>query len=223
MPEFQTPFEAVFQGFKFDERENKPKNFGYLRNEQTNQEIFIHFSVFKEAGIAKNEQVKGLKVRVLEVEQNEKKQWSVKKIEALSKSEKPSNKGEVEEEEDDTVQTDDIDYSQRTEVVAYTCAEKAIGIGKEYKNTAKSLPMMIRANGLGNTLTFLKSKDKDIHLKKLYEHLCGYLSQKNEKLKQRKVCDAILYCDSHETKELTKEAIAFLSWLRRYSEGLIPE
>ncbi len=114
-----------------------------------------------------------------------------------------------------------IDYTDKCEVVAYKCAKQSVFLGKDYKNHAKSLPMMIRANGLGATLAFLKSKEKDEHLKKLYEHLGCYLKIKNAKLNMGEVADAILKCTSQETKELTKEALAFLGWLRRFTEGLI--
>ena len=130
-----------------------------------------------------------------------------------------------------------IDYTGQCEVIAYSCAKDAFTLGKDYKNHVKSLPMMIRANGLGATLAYLKSKEKDDqskekddqskekddHFKKVYEHLKGYLKEKNVKLKvdDNNIADAILNCTSVETRELTKDALTFLSWLRRFADGLI--
>lgn len=123
-----------------------------------------------------------------------------------------------------SLQAEDLDNSKKLEIFAYACAENAKGIGAEYKGHAKSLPMMIRANGLGATLTYLKSKDKDKSFVRLYSDLGRYLQTKSTKLTTPlNVADDILDCDSHETKELTKEAVRFLSWLRRFSEGLIED
>jgi CRISPR-associated protein Cmr5 len=107
-------------------------------------------------------------------------------------------------------------------LAAYRCAMAAKGIGKEYKNHAKSLPMMIRINGLGATLAFLKSKD-DPHFNRLYQDIAGYLRDIQTGLKDGEFSAKIIECDSAEIIFLTKEVLAFLAWLRRFAEGLIQE
>ncbi len=105
-------------------------------------------------------------------------------------------------------------------VSAYRCAMAAKGIGKEYKNHAKSLPMMIRTNGLGATLAFLESKD-DPHFSRLYQDITGYLKGIQAGLKDGEFSAKITECDSVEIRFFTKEVLAFLVWLRRFAEGLI--
>lgn len=107
-------------------------------------------------------------------------------------------------------------------VVAYRCAMAAKGIGKEYKNHVKSLPMMIRTNGLGATLAFLESKD-ELHFNRLYQDITGYLRHIQVAIKDGECSEKIAECDSAEIMLLTKEALAFLVWLRRFAEGLIQE
>ena len=159
----------------------------------------------------------------LELDENEQ-VISISKIESITERQdnpaipKPSQPTTDSTESRDSM-NEAINYTDKCEVVAYNCAKQAIHLRKDYKNHAKSLPMMIRANGLGATLAFLKSKD-DTYYQKLYEQLGKYLQTKNTKL-SGEVADAILNCTSQETKELTKEALTFLGWLRRFAEGLI--
>ena len=107
-------------------------------------------------------------------------------------------------------------------VAAYRCAMAAKGIGKEYKNHAKSLPMMIRTNGLGATLAFLKSKD-DQHFSRLYQDIAGYLKDIQAGLKNGEFSTKITECDSAEIMFFTKEVLVFLVWLRRFADGLIQD
>ncbi|HWR29214.1 MAG TPA: type III-B CRISPR module-associated protein Cmr5 [Negativicutes bacterium] len=119
----------------------------------------------------------------------------------------------------------DGDNGRSCAVLAYRCAEAAKGMGKEYKNHAKTLPLMIRINGLGATLAFLKSKErnKGPHFERLYLDLVGYLSLTQTGLSGGDFSERIADCDSAEIMFLTKEALVFLAWLRRFAEGLIQE
>lgn len=110
-------------------------------------------------------------------------------------------------------------------VLAYTCAKAALGMGKEYKNHAKSLPMMIRSNGLGATLAFLKSKERDKypHFARLHQDIASYLMLTQPGLKDGEFSERLAVCESAEIMALTKETLVFLAWLRRYADGLIQE
>ncbi len=69
---------------------------------------------------------------------------------------------------------------------AYDKANSAI-TNKEYKQWAKKVPMMIKTNGLGATLAFLKSKEKDKQGKLtekglLYQHISDWLKDDEKHL-----------------------------------------
>jgi CRISPR-associated protein Cmr5 len=116
----------------------------------------------------------------------------------------------------------DEDTLQSSAVIAYQCAEAAIGIGKEYKNHAKSLPLMIRTNGLGATLAYLESKDEK-HFMELLKNIVDFLKKKKHiEIAEEITSEMISNRNSSEIKELTKEVLGFLAWLRRFAAGLIP-
>lgn len=111
------------------------------------------------------------------------------------------------------------DYSLlSTTVFAYDCAKDALRLGgayNEYKNHAKSLPMMIRTNGLGATMAYLESKDER-YFKELRNNIRGFLKQKEPELNEDEY-----FKDSYTVKELTKAVLTFVGWLRHFSSGLI--
>jgi CRISPR-associated protein Cmr5 len=106
-------------------------------------------------------------------------------------------------------------------VLAYECALGAQSLGKEYKNHAKSLSMMIRTNGLGTTMAYLESKD-DRPLVRLHENIAMFMRQKEPCLNEHNVFSkSLVEKDSRVIKELTKETLCFLGWLSRFASGLI--
>ena len=109
-------------------------------------------------------------------------------------------------------------------VLAYQCAEDALRLGdgyKEYKNHAKSLPMMIRTNGLGATMAFVESK-KEGHFVTLKDDIVKFLRQNEQGLHAGNFhSKAIKELDSHIVKELTKTVLSFVAWLSRFASGLI--
>jgi len=110
-------------------------------------------------------------------------------------------------------------------VLAYECARDAAqSLGKEHKNHAKSLPMMIRANGLGATIAYLESKDRKDgkHFEQLKKDIMRFLRKIEPSLDEENVFSKSLAAkDSHVIKELTKDALLFLGWLSRFASGLI--
>ncbi|MBN1928141.1 MAG: type III-B CRISPR module-associated protein Cmr5 [Chlorobiaceae bacterium] len=110
-------------------------------------------------------------------------------------------------------------------VLAYECAlDVPKSLGKEYKNHAKSLPMMMRTNGLGATFAYLESKEsKDgKHFERLKEDIMKLLRKIEPSLDEENLSSQSLAArDSRVIKELTKETILFLGWLSRFASGLI--
>jgi CRISPR-associated protein Cmr5 len=121
----------------------------------------------------------------------------------------------------------DIDFRGKCELVAWQCAERVASAGKkDYTNAVKSLQMMIRTNGLGASLVFIgqhKKKRNLKHYRLLFDHLGGRLKALEPLLagdNKLLVENFRLKLDSSKTRALTLEALVFLGWLSRFSEGL---
>lgn len=117
---------------------------------------------------------------------------------------------------------------------AYECAKTASNNQnkkKDYKSYAKKLPMMIKTNGLGAALSFALSKSKTKEGQKtawgfLYDDLDNWLRKDHKvwllgKNPPSDLSEAAINLDSSEYRAVTVEVLAFLTWLRRFAEGLI--
>lgn len=123
-------------------------------------------------------------------------------------------------------------FSRTTEQIkaefAYNCARNASNLGKEYKSYVKKMPMLIKTNGLGATFAFMfskKNKDEGKYWnaigKNLYDWLKDQKKIDSNKLKSfDDLVKEISQISSTEYKILTAEVISFLSWLRRFADGL---
>lgn len=118
---------------------------------------------------------------------------------------------------------------------AYECAREGSKIGKkkEYKAYVKKIPMMIKTNGLGPTFAFIKSKSTNVLSKTGYAYHLIYNQTKKWLKKDEKklielndnddLVEKIISLDSPEYRALTIEVLAFITWLRRFADGLIEE
>ncbi|AFM05732.1 CRISPR-associated protein, Cmr5 family [Bernardetia litoralis DSM 6794] len=138
---------------------------------------------------------------------------------------------------------------------AYQCAEKGNEVSlkktdvfenevyykdSKYKSYVKSIPMMIKANGLGATFAFILSKGaKDKKSDKagteknpknaydlIYLQTYNYLSSFDkldlfDNTKKEDLVNVIISKDSSQYRYLTVETLAFFNWLRRFAEGLV--
>lgn len=83
-------------------------------------------------------------------------------------------------------------------------------------------------NGLGQTLAFLKAKGRgepgDEHII-LFENIGGWLKKRLDELGS---CDDVLewiigHANSQKYRLATMEALAFLQWLKRFAEAILPK
>lgn len=114
----------------------------------------------------------------------------------------------------------------------------------KYKSYVKSLPMMIKTNGLGATIAFVfskKAKEKEVNRVRhnpgtepnpknaydlIYAHINHwlhlpenvYLLDGKESLE---LTLAIVELPSGQYRAVTNEVLALFNWLRRFAEGLI--
>ncbi len=114
---------------------------------------------------------------------------------------------------------------------AYDFALEGLALGDskapEYKAYVKKLPMMIKTNGLGASLAFVKSKQKKDAYKKIYLQLTEWLSKESEitkgffRGKSTDLVKDIIEMDSYTYRAVTVETLALLAWVSRFAEGLI--
>lgn len=93
-----------------------------------------------------------------------------------------------------------------------------------YVSYVKKIPMLIKTNGLGQTLAFMKSKGKeyDVIYNQIDEWLC--LDQNAHLLTEVKgedLIEKIISVDSSVYRQITTEVLTFLNWLRRFAEGIV--
>ena len=105
---------------------------------------------------------------------------------------------------------------------------------KEYKSTAKKLPVLIKTNGLGQTLAFLKSKGGKIDKTgkitinahdKLYQHIGSWLQTEDVKrlVEEGELVEQVINLKSQAYRQVTVETLALLNWMRRFVDGLMKD
>ncbi|WP_322508249.1 type III-B CRISPR module-associated protein Cmr5 [Anaerolinea sp.] len=98
---------------------------------------------------------------------------------------------------------------------------------KELKSVARDAPTSIQSNGLGQTLAFWKSKDKNKEKEKrywvIYNHLSSWL--KDQQIFEGS--DLLVWiattADSLQYRQATAEALAYLNWYKRFAEAELKE
>ena len=95
--------------------------------------------------------------------------------------------------------------------------------GKKYKAYVKKLPMLIKTNGLGASLAFVKSKESEEAYGLIYQNLTEWLKSDEKKLIniEDDLVKTVISLNSAEYRAVTNEVLAFLNWLRRFADGLI--
>jgi CRISPR-associated protein Cmr5 len=101
---------------------------------------------------------------------------------------------------------------------------------KEYRSYTKKIPTMILINGFGQTLAFIKAKKtSNVSYSKLYNQLNEYLESgvsqrinKHQNNSQRTdLVEWVISLDTQYYRYATEEILVFMSWLRRFAEGMI--
>lgn len=104
----------------------------------------------------------------------------------------------------------------------------------KYKTLVKRFPALVNHNGLGQSISFLFAKQKgDSAEGQLLTHLSQWLMQSNQNkdvscytppysnpYPPGTLLAAITGHDSHTYIQATREALAFLDYLRRFADGL---
>lgn len=104
-----------------------------------------------------------------------------------------------------------------------TCPEE---FKKKYGSLARRVPMLVLTNGLGQTLAYLRSKGKGDQSNEhnvLFRHLSDWtMSQVAPDEKGRDLLDWVRNTSSDMYRRATTEALAYLTWLKRFAEAELP-
>ena len=108
--------------------------------------------------------------------------------------------------------------------------KEAKRLKESYKSAAKKLPVLIKTNGLGQTLAFVKSKRAKRNkpkngYDKLYKQIGGWLQTKDAE-GFPEGCDLVkqvIELESSSYRQVTIETLALLNWMRRFVEGLMKD
>jgi len=112
-------------------------------------------------------------------------------------------------------------------IYAFISAKDGIKIS-EYESWAKKMPMLIKTNGLGAGLAFLKSKAKNGNVyDKLYEQSKAWLTHTDCPLRTMlgfhtncELVEEVVKLESPQYRAATQELITFFNWVRRFASGL---
>lgn len=103
--------------------------------------------------------------------------------------------------------------------------EGADNFRKAYGSLARKTPALIMSAGLGPTLAFLRAKGKDKGWDEhnvLYRHLSGWVVKRLPG-NPGDLLDVVRQNSSDVYRLATVEALAFLTWLKRFAEAVLPE
>lgn len=94
---------------------------------------------------------------------------------------------------------------------------------KEYKSAAKKLPVLIKTNGLGQSLAFIKRRNDGYD--KLYEQIGKWLQSEDAKqlVQQGELVEQVIQLESPDYRQVTVETLALLNWIRRFVDGLMDD
>ena len=94
---------------------------------------------------------------------------------------------------------------------------------KEYKSVAKKLPVLIKTNGLGQSLAFIKKRNNSSD--KLYEQIGKWLQNEDTKqlVPKGELVEQVIRLESSVYRQVTVETLALLNWIRRFVDSLIED
>ena len=94
---------------------------------------------------------------------------------------------------------------------------------KEYKSAAKKLPVLIKTNGLGQSLAFIKKRNNGYD--KLYEQVGNWLQTEDTKqlIPRGELVEQVIQLQSSDYRQVTVETLALLNWIRRFVDGLMKD
>ena len=101
----------------------------------------------------------------------------------------------------------------------------------EYGQLVRRLPTMILMNGFGQSMAYLSSKQKDLLLEDLAEHLLKKLPAKNSADSKGKVSthgqrlldNLMHHWTTREYRLAEQEALRLLTWMKMFADAFLPK
>jgi CRISPR-associated protein Cmr5 len=100
----------------------------------------------------------------------------------------------------------------------------------EYRSLVMKLPTLIITNGLGQTLAFLKCKGKSDEKKpkekpeaRVYKDLEGWLDNRIQWNARGELIEKVISLPSDKFRFATAESLAYLSWMKRFADAVLPK
>lgn len=111
------------------------------------------------------------------------------------------------------------------EAYAYWHACNRINEGVEkYSEQVNTVPMLIRRNGLGAALMYMRIQETRVALVKIYEDIVDWLHRDEKGLIQledgQDLADEIVTLTQDAYRDITHEVLAYLAFLKRFAKGL---
>lgn len=129
-----------------------------------------------------------------------------------------------EQKDDDMAKRQDSERNRAS--FAFSEAERYKG--EEFSQTAKKVPMMIKTSGLSEAFAFMYSKQSK-HGQILHS-IEAWLNNPNNKIhlilknaSGKNLVQKVTELDISSYRTVTTETMAYLQWLRRFSEGMVKE
>ncbi len=94
---------------------------------------------------------------------------------------------------------------------------------KKYKTAAKKIPVLIKTNGLGQSLAFIKKRNDGYD--KLYEQIGNWIQTEDAKqlVPSGELVEEVIQLQSPVYRQVTIETLALLNWIRRFVDGLMKD
>lgn len=95
---------------------------------------------------------------------------------------------------------------------------------KKYRGLVRSFPSLIMISGLGQALAFLQAKGDPEH-NALTQHLSKWVLKQMGAQSKSDLLQWVLDTDrsTNEYRRATTETLAYLIWLKRFSEAVLPQ
>jgi CRISPR-associated protein Cmr5 len=99
---------------------------------------------------------------------------------------------------------------------------------KRYAALARKTPANIQSSGLGQTLAFLRAKagrDRQGGEWMLYQHVSAWVMKQMKQPDHQadQLLEWVIQENTAKYRQATAEAMAYLGWLKRFAEAVLPE
>jgi CRISPR-associated protein Cmr5 len=99
---------------------------------------------------------------------------------------------------------------------------------KQYAALARKTPANVQSSGLGQALAFLRAKagrDRKGGEWTLYQHVSAWVMQRMKQPDNTadQLLEWVIQQDTAQYRQATAEAMAYLGWLKRFAEAVLPE